>query len=161
MRLCSCQDKHNIRRWFLQCFQQGIESTCGKHMNLINNIYFIFTFCRAVRNLFSDLTYIIHTIVRCSIDLDHIHCSSCLDCLTHGTFITGAAIYGMLTVDCLRQNFGYCCFTGSSGAAKQIRMADTVMLNLICQSSHYVILTFDICEIIRSELSVKSSVTHE
>ena len=59
------------------------------------------------------------------------------------------------------QNFGYCCFTGSSGAAEQIRMADTVMLNLICQSSHYVILTFDIREIIRSELSVKSSVTHE
>ena len=84
-----------------------------------------------------------------------------MDCLAHGTFITGAAIYGMLTVDCLRQNFGYCCFTGSSGAAEQIRMADTVMLNLICQSSHYVILTFDIREIIRSELSVKSSVTHE
>ena len=154
MRLCSCQDKHNIRRWFLQCFQQGIEGTCGKHMNLINNIYFIFTFCRAVRNLFSDLTYIIHTIVGCSIDLDHIHCSSCLDCLAHGTFITGAAIYGMLTVDCLRQNFGYCCFTGSSGTAEQIGMSDSVRFYLILQCCYNMLLPFDIRKVVRTELSV-------
>ena len=32
-------------------------------MNLVYDVYFIFTLCRAVRNLFSDLSDIVYTIV--------------------------------------------------------------------------------------------------
>ena len=130
-------------------------------MNLVYDVYFVFAFCWTVGNLFSDLSDIVYTVVGCSINFDHIHCSSCLDCFAHGTFIAGAAIYGMFTVDCFRQNLCYCCFTGTSGSAEQIGMTNTIMLDLICQGGHNMILSFDICEIIRSEFSVKSSVTHE
>ena len=130
-------------------------------MNLINDVYFIVSLCRSVGNFFSDLTNVVYTIVGCSIDLDHIHGSSGLDCLAHGTFITWAAIDRMLAVHRFRQNLRHSSFTGSSGSAEQIRMTDAIMFDLIGQSCHYMILTLDIVKIVWSEFSVKGSITHE
>ena len=60
----------------------------------------------------------------------------------------------MLAVYCFCQYFCNGSLTGSSGAAKQISMTNTVMLDLIGQGSYNVILSLDIVKIIRSELPV-------
>ena len=161
VRLCCCQNKDHIRGRLLQCFQQSVERSCGKHMNLINDVDFIFSLCGTVGYLLPDLTDIIHTIIGGSIDLYHIHGSSRLDCLAHGALVAGTSIHRMLTVHCLCQDLSYCGFTCTSGSAEQIGMTNTVMFNLVCQGSYYMILTLNIRKIIWSEFPVKGSITHE
>ena len=129
-------------------------------MNLVDDVDFVFTFCGAVGNFLSDLSNVIYTVVGCSINLDHVHGSSCLDCFTHSAFITGTSIDRMFTVDRFGKDLRHCGLTGSSGPAEQIGMADAVMPDLIGQSCHNMILTLDICEIVWSEFSVKGSITH-
>ena len=155
------QYKNHIRRWFLQCLKQGIKGSRRKHMHLIDDIHLIITLCRTIGHFLTDLTDIIHAIVGCGIDLDHIHGSSCLDCSAHLTFVAGTSIDRMLTVHCLRQNLRHRCLTGTSRPAEQIGMSDTAGIDLICQRCHNVILPFDISKIIRSELSVQGSITHK
>ncbi|CCY34123.1 dual specificity phosphatase catalytic domain protein [Ruminococcus sp. CAG:60] len=123
-------------------------------MNLVDNVYLIVSFCRAIGHFLADFTDVVHTVVGCGIDLDHVHRGAGLYRLTHFTFTTGASIYRVLAVYCLRQYFCNGCLTGSSGAAEQIGVSDTVRLDLIGQRGHNVILALDIIEIIRSELPV-------
>ena len=104
-------------------------------MNLVDNVYLIVSFCRAIGHFLADFTDVVHTVVGCGIDLDHVHRGAGLYRLTHFTFTTGASIYRVL-------------------AAEQIGVSDTVRLDLIGQRGHNVILALDIIEIIRSELPV-------
>jgi hypothetical protein len=87
-------------------------------MNLIDNVYFVFSFGRTVFHFLTDLTDIVHAIVGRRIDLDHIHGTARRNRFTGRTFPTRAAIHRMLTVDCFCKNFCDRRFTGSSCSAK-------------------------------------------
>ena len=100
-------------------------------MNLIDNVDFVFSFRRTVFHLLTDLADIIHTIIRCRIDLDHIHGVARCDRPAGRTLSTWAAVYGMLTVDRLCKYLRNGCLTGSPGSTKQIRMSDPVCFDLI------------------------------
>ena len=100
-------------------------------MNLIDNIYFILSFRRAVFHLLTDLADIIHTVIRRRIDLYHIHGVARCNRLTGRTLSTWAAVYGMLTVNRFCK---YLCnggLTGSPRSTKQICMPDSVCFDLI------------------------------
>ena len=154
MGLCGGKNEDNIRRRFLQCFQKSIKRSCRKHVNLVDNVYLIVSFSRTIGHLLTDLTDIVNAVIGRCIDLDHVHGGASLYRLTHVTFTTGTSIYRMLAVYCFCQYFCNGSLTGSSGAAKQIRVTNTVMLDLIGQGSYNVILSLDIVKIIRSELPV-------
>ena len=160
MSLCRCQNKDNIRRRLLQCLEQCVKCSCRKHMHLIDDIHFVSAFCRTIGNFLPDLSNIVHTVVRCSVNLDHIHGSTGLNSLAHFTFITRASIYRMLTVYRFCQNFGHGCFTGTSRPAKEIGVSDSIRIDLIRQRGHNVILPLDVFKIIGPELSVQGSITH-
>ena len=123
-------------------------------MNLVDDVDFVFTFCGAVGNFLSDLSNVIYTVVGCSINLDHVHGSSCLDCFTHSAFITGTSIDRMFTVDRFGKDLRHCGLTGSSGPAEQICMSDTICIDLVLQCPDDRILSFYIFEFIRTKLTV-------
>ena len=154
MHFCRRQNKNNILRRLLKCLKQCVKCSDGKHMHLVNNVYFILTFCRSICHFLPDLTDIINTIVRCSIDLDHIHRSTGGDRFTHLTLSARTSIYRVLTVYCLCKYFRNRCLSGSSRSAKQIRMSDPVRLNLVLKRCNNMILSFYIFEFRRTELSV-------
>ncbi len=151
---CCCQNKDNIRRRFFQCLQKSIERSCRKHMHLIDNIYFVLAFCRAIRNLFPDLTDIIHTVIGCSIDLDHVHRSACLNGFAHLTLTQGLPFTGCSQFTAFARIFATVVLPVPRCSAEKICMSDTVCVDLIGQRGHNVILPFDIFKIIRPELSV-------
>ena len=100
-------------------------------MNLIDNVDFVFAFRRTVFHLLTDLADVIHTVIRCGIDLDHIHGVARCNRLAGRALSTRAAVYRMLTVDRLCK---YLCdgrLTGSPGSTKQIRMPDPVCFDLV------------------------------
>ena len=98
MLFCCSQNKNNIRRRFFECFQQSIECSGRKHMNLIDNIYFITSLNRGILYLFPDIPDILHTVIRSRIDFEYIKRTLCVNCLTGRTGITGISIDRMLTV---------------------------------------------------------------
>ena len=84
----------------------------------------------------------------------------CLDRFAHLAFITGASIDRMLTVDCFGEDLRYSRLTGTSRSAEKICVSDAVGIDLIRQRCHNVVLPLDISKIIRPELPVQGSITH-
>ena len=154
------QNKNNIRRRFLQCFQQRIERSYGQHMHFIDNINLILSLSGRVRYFIHNLTDIVHAVVGCRVDFDHVHGRPGGNRLTYGTFSAGTSVYGIFTIYRPCKNFGNRGFTGTTGARKQIGMSDTVCLNLVFQGRYNMLLPFDILEFRRAELSVKSCIRH-
>ena len=131
MHFCGCQNKDDIGRRFLQCFQKRIERSDGKHMNLVNNINLVFPFCRRIIHLFDNLPDTVHAIVGCRINLDYIHAGSCCNGSADRTFPTRTAIHRMLTIDRFRKDLGNCGLTGSTGSAEQIGMRSPPASDLV------------------------------
>ena len=131
MRLRGGQDENNIRRRFLQCFQECVERPRRQHMNLIDNVHFIFSLRRTIRNFLPDLPYIVHSVVGRGINLNHIHGCAVLNTSAHITLIAWIAIHRMFTVDRLGQNLCHRRLPGPTRTAEQVRVADPVGFNLI------------------------------
>ena len=68
-------------------------------MNLIDDIYLIFTLCGRVLNLLADIPDMVDTIIGSSIDLIDVQGILRIDGTAGGTGITGIAVDRVLTVD--------------------------------------------------------------
>ena len=161
MQLRCRENEQQMLRRLLDDLQQRVEGRNGEHMHLVDDIHPHFHLRRRINGVVPQVADVVYAVVGRGVDLQHVHAGAGIDGLAGFADVAGVTVVGIQAVDRLRQNLSAAGLARAPGAGEQIRMADTVMLNLICQSSHYVILTFDIREIIRSELSVKSSVTHE
>ena len=104
MRLCRRQNKHDMRRRLFQRFQQRVKSFCRQHMHFIDNIYFITPVDRRKHDFFTQVTDLIDTAVRGSVDLKHIHTAAVIDPLAVGALVTGISSRPLLTIQSFRQN---------------------------------------------------------
>ena len=149
------QNEDHIFRRLLQCLQQCIERSYGKHMHLVDDIDFISALCRTVCHLLTDLPDIVNTVIGGRIDLDHIHGRAgrygpaCL------TFPAGASVHRVLTVHRLRKYLRHGRLACSPCPAEKICMSDPVGPDLILQCCNDMILPFYIRKFGRAELSVK------
>ena len=131
MNLRRRQNENDILRRFLQRLKQCIKRSYREHMHLINNVNLVFPFSWTICNLLANLTNVIHTIIRCSINLNHIHGCTCTDSLAHLALATRTSLHRIQAVHCLCKYLCNCRLTGSSGSAEKIRMSDTIGLYLI------------------------------
>ena len=113
-------------------------------MNLVDDIDLIPALRRAVRNFLPNLPNIVHTIVRCRVNLYDIHGSSSLNSPAGLTLIAWTSVHGMLAIHRLSQYLSHCCLSCAACSAKQVRMSNSVGLYLICQCCNNVFLAFDI-----------------
>ena len=123
-------------------------------MHLIDDIHLILSFRRRKRNLIHDLSDIIHAVVGRCIDLDHIHARAGCDRPAHPAGSAWITILRILAVYGFCKDFCNRCFTGTARSAKQIGMSDSVRFYLILQCCYNMLLPFDICKVVRTELSV-------
>ena len=100
-------------------------------MHLVDDIDFIPSLCRPVGYLLTDFTDVVDTVVRCRVDLDDVRGNARQNCLAGRTLIARTSIYRVLAVDGTGENLGNRRFSGSTGSAEQIRMADTIRPDLI------------------------------
>ena len=123
-------------------------------MNLINNIYFISSFCRRILHFIDYFSDVVYTVVRCRIHLDDIHRCLTTYLFTHLTFAAWTSIYRMLTIYRFCQYLCYCRFTCTSRTTKQIRMSDTVSSYLIFQCRYYMFLSLYLVKFTGTKFSV-------
>ena len=59
--LCGCEDETNIVSWFFDGFEEGVECAFTEHVDLIDDIDFLFEVCwwvcGSIEDLFSDIIY--------------------------------------------------------------------------------------------------------
>ena len=100
-------------------------------MNLVDDVYTIFSFRRWVLDLFPDLTDIFDAVVGCGIDLHYIQGCSGQDLFTARTFPAGTSVHRMFAVHRPGQDLRHRCLTCSAGSAEQICVADSAGADLI------------------------------
>ena len=83
MRLRRSKDKFHMRRRFFQSFKKGIKCLLAKHMHLIDYIYFKATLGRCILAFIPQITHLLHGVIRCTVNLDHIKTSSFHDGLPY------------------------------------------------------------------------------
>ena len=123
-------------------------------MHLVDDIHFVMSLSRAVSDLFADLTDIVHAVVGCGIDLDHVHRTSLGDRPAGRALSAGVSVHRRLAVDRLREYLGEGRLACTARAAEQIGMADPSCSHLIAQGLHDCVLTFDFLKNIGTEFSV-------
>ena len=63
MLLCRCKNKDCMRRWFLKCLKEGVESSLREHMYLIDDIHAISSDLRRYAHLLHQCLDILNTII--------------------------------------------------------------------------------------------------
>ena len=112
-------------------------------MHLIDDIHTIFTYLWRYSHLFYQITYIIHRIIRCSIQFMYIKRTLLIECLARFTFITCLTrSCWVQTVYRLRKYTSTCCLTHASRTTKQICMCQMVISYCILQRCRQRCLTY-------------------
>ena len=151
MHLCRRQNKNHIGRRFFKGLQQSIERRCREHMYLINDVDLVAPFRRRVFDLSDQLPHLFDAAVGCRVDLDHIHRIARSDRRTGRALSAGAAILcRMLTVDGSGKNPRHRRLSRAARAGKQIRVPDTVCMQLVFQSPDDMLLPLYIIKGVRA-----------
>ena len=93
-------------------------------MHLVDDIHFIFCFCRHKHDFVTDPADIIYTVVTGGVHLDNIEKRAVNDAFTDLAFITGVAVNRVQAVYRTGEDLGDRCLTCSSCSAEEIGMAD-------------------------------------
>ena len=124
VRLGRCQKEDGMGRRFFQRLEKSVKSTGREHMHLVDDIHFIFCFCRHKHDFVTDPADIIYTVVTGGVHLDNIEKRAVNDAFTDLAFVTGVAVNRVLAVDRTGEDLGDRCLTCSSCSAEEIGMAD-------------------------------------
>ena len=80
------------QRFIRLCFEQGIEGLRRQHMDLIDDIDFVFADQWGIGYLFDDLTDVVDTVVAGGIEFDDVRMVSFQVGFAVGALITGFAV---------------------------------------------------------------------
>ena len=160
VHLRGCQNENHVRGRFFQGFQQRIERSYGEHMHLVDDVNLIFSLCRGVGHLIHNFPDVVHTVVGCRVDFNHVHAGARCDGAAASALPTGRAVHRMLTVDGFRKNFRYGCLSCPSCSAEQIGVTDSFSRYLVLQCRNNVVLSLYVLKTLRAKFTVKSCIRH-
>ena len=119
----SSQNKEQMLRRLLNDLQQSIEGRDGEHVHLVNNIHPHLYLRWGIYCVVPQIPDIVHAVVGCGIDFQHVHAGTGINGLTGFAAVAGITVIRVQAVDSLGQNFGAAGFARATGAGKQVGMA--------------------------------------
>ena len=128
------EDEDDMCGWFLQRLQEGVESCCRQHVNLINDKHLVLANLRRDARLLHQRLDVLHAIVGCSIELKDVKRALFVECLTAFTLSTSLTILrGRHTVDGLRKDACTGSLTHTAWSAEEVGMSQLSALHGILQ----------------------------
>ena len=124
-------------------------------MHLINDVHAVLKFRRSVDDLIADITNIVNAIVGCGVHFQDVGGTSRVDGAAGGTDTARACGGGVLTVDCLSQNFGAGGLTRSARTTEKIGVGKFPGGTFVFQNGGDMILPANLIKITRSPLTVE------
>jgi hypothetical protein len=111
-----------LRRLF-QCFKKSIEGGSTQHVNLVDDIHFVFSKLWREPNLIHEIADIFHGVIARGIQFIHVERRSGIEGYTGFTCVTRLSVGGYLkAVDRLSKNPRAGGFTNTTRSAKQISL---------------------------------------
>ena len=140
------QNEHQVGRGLLQNFQQGVEGGGGEHVHLVHDVYPLFHVGRGVNGLVPQSADLIHAVVGGGVQLQNVQKAAVFNAETAGTLTAGVAVYRVLAVHRLGQNFGAGSLAGAPGAGKEIGVGGAALRHLLFQRLGDVLLSDNVGE---------------
>ena len=125
-------------------------------MDLVYDIYLIFTFRGRIFYFFTYFSDIVDTVVGCGVYFDYVYASALICRPAELTFVTWLSVVGIKTVYGLGKYFRRRSFSCSPCAAKKVCVRNTSAFYLIFKCFYYMLLADHIFKCLRPEFSVKS-----
>ena len=117
---CS-QYEDGVVRGFFQCFQEGVECRCRKHVHLVDDIHLIFAYLWWDTYLFYQLTDVVDGVVGSRVQFMDIIRTLFVECYTRFAGIAGFTIGGgMHAVDGFGKDACTSGFSHTTWTAKQV-----------------------------------------
>jgi hypothetical protein len=130
------KNENRMGRRLLQGFEKCIECIGAEHVDLIDDVYLVFSSLWRKTDLFNQVADIIHRIVAGSIEFMYIERASIVEGLTGIAGIAGLAILPQIfTVDGFGQDPGTGCFAHAPWPAEQKCMRKMLLKDRIFQGS--------------------------
>ncbi len=113
--------------WFFESLEQGVECSRREHMDFIDNIDLVFSLVWFESRLLDEVSHILDSIVRCSIDLDTIEHISFIKSYTVSTFMAWITILQIETIDSLCEDTSGGSLAGSTRTREYIGMTHSIL----------------------------------
>ena len=155
------ENEFDVRRWFFERLEQGVEGLIGEHVDLVDVVNFELPAHRCVVYGFAQGADLIDAIIGSTVDLNDIKRSALGNLLTDGVIRIEVDLGTAGTIKSFGKNprsGGLACATG---ADEKIGMSEPILRDRVFQGTHNVILTEDIVEGGGAVFSSEDLVTHE
>lgn len=150
------KDESDMLRRLFKRLKKSIEGTFRKHMDLVDDVYLIFSLGRVELRFFDELADILDSGIACGINLEDIHEFLVLHRQTARTGEAGITIFLQIhAIDGLRQYAGHGCLPGSSHSVEQIGADDLSFGERIPKRSFHEFLSHKGFEVFRSVFLVE------
>ena len=155
MELRGSQNEHQMLRRLLQNFQQCVEGRGRQHVDLVHNVDPLFHIGGRVDGLVPQSPHLVHAVIRCRVQFQHVQKAAALNADTGRALATGIAVHRMLAVDRLGQNFGAGGLAGAPGAGEKIGMGGPALGHLLLQGLRNMRLPDDVRKHLGPPLSIQ------
>ena len=121
------QNKDDMCRRFFHNFQQRIKRRCGKHVHLVNDIYFVGAFTGSIRCFIPQVADIVYAIVGRRVNFYHVHNAAVINPFADSTHSARISILTRKAVHCFCKNFCTSGLSRSPCASKNISMSNFIV----------------------------------
>src|ERR1043166_6733157 len=160
LRLGRSKNKFHMLWRLLQRLQKRVERGWRKHVHLVNEIDFVTPFGRRIPNVLSQLPHVLHAVVACAVDFDHVETVAAGD---FAAVIAHAAWRNRRSFDAVERLCQNSCrrsFANAARANKKICVREPVLRDRIFQCARDMGLADQIVNCLRPILSSENLVTH-
>ncbi len=134
------KQEFNVFRRFFQCFQQGVETGIGQHVDFVDQVYLESPTGRRVLNVVQQLPHILYLGTGCRIDLNQINKTPTQNFLTAITFTTWRRRNAGFAVEAACQQPADGGFANPTCAGKKIGVMQPLMVECVNQSLEHMLL---------------------
>ena len=150
------KDEHEVRRRFLEDFQQGVECRGAEHVHLVDDIHALAHIGGGEHRLVAQGAHVVHAVVGRGVELDHVEDRPVVDAAAGGALIARIAVNRVLAVDRLGQDLGAGGLAGAARADEQVGMGQPSGLDLLFQRLGNMLLADDVVKRLRPVFAVES-----
>lgn len=137
------EDEFHMRRRFFERLEERIKCSRREHMDLVDDVDFIFSLIGFESGLFDEITDILDAVIARSVDLDTVEHRPRVESPTILTCMTGIPILQISTIDSLSEDTSAGCFSCSTRSMKEVGMIHSISSEAISEDGRDVILSDD------------------
>ena len=160
LRIRGGKDEFGVWRRLLQHLEQAVESGRAEHVHLVDVDDAELPAHRREAHRFPQVAHLLNAVVRCAVDLKHVHAAAFGDFHAHRGVRVEVGLRATGAVEGFGEDAGGRCFAGAARTDEQVGMGDAILRDGIAQCPHDVFLSEDVVERPRAILAGKNLVTH-